>query len=310
MASPQCEDGYTRIANELLLALCRSRLTLYEWRVLMAVIRLTYGYNRKVDQISVRQLSRITSINYRLVYRTLKSLEKKNMLHISKQKNRLILGIQKDYERWDVISTDNTMLSEEITTGVISGDNIKSSEEITNLPSKTAKKDNYNNGLSEDAPFSKDNIKDSIKDSIKDNRSACIADLPPSPMSQLFLEVIKRYPEFDVRDDDMRWFEERVEGNSTYRELDLKDELHNWEDWLETEHRKKERKKANKFPRSNFKSSLLNWLKKAMEIKENQKHKGGHYEDHIPSWRRKKGRKGFDLPSDYPIDAGGPDEET
>ncbi|MBW2099124.1 MAG: replication protein [Deltaproteobacteria bacterium] len=61
MASPQCKDGYTRIANEPLEALCRAKLTLYEWRVFMAIIRFTYGYNRKVDQISVRQLSRITS---------------------------------------------------------------------------------------------------------------------------------------------------------------------------------------------------------------------------------------------------------
>ena len=190
MASPQCEDGYTRIANELLEALCRAKLTLYEWRVLMAIIRFTYGYNRKVDQISVRQLSRITSINYRLVYRALKSLEKKNMIHISKKRNRLILGIQKDYENWDVISPDNvissddvisgdnTKSSEEITTGVIPRDNIKSSEEITNQSSKAAEKGNDNKILEHGTALSKDSIKDIYKDNIKDNILFPCADLP------------------------------------------------------------------------------------------------------------------------------------
>ncbi|OED41232.1 hypothetical protein AB833_10080 [Chromatiales bacterium (ex Bugula neritina AB1)] len=52
MANPQIVDGYTRIANELLDALIRSGLTKRELRVVLVVIRQTYGYNRSSDDIS------------------------------------------------------------------------------------------------------------------------------------------------------------------------------------------------------------------------------------------------------------------
>jgi len=333
MASPQCEDGYTRIANELLSALCRVKLTLYEWRVLMALIRLTYGYNRKMSQISLGQIGRVTGIDPRLVHRAIKGLQAKNMLSVSKEKNRLILGIQKDYERWTIISTDEFITADDIKSSpqmkTISSLQMKSlsSVERKTPPCKINENSDDSNLIKDVFTTPKDNIKDIYKDSIKDNIGACIACSPPSSLSATFLELVKRYPEFDVRESDLTWFEMRVEGNPQYQSIDIEDELRNWADWLETQHRKKEKKNANKFPKSNFKASLLNWLKKAAEIKQkqtgdppvrwgvNEKHgqksmRGDSYEEHIPSWKRKKGRKGFDLPSDYPIDVGGPDEQT
>ena len=49
MASPQIEDGYTKIANELLEAISKVNLSSYEFRVIMAIIRKTYGFNKKSD---------------------------------------------------------------------------------------------------------------------------------------------------------------------------------------------------------------------------------------------------------------------
>ena len=42
-ASPQCENGYTRLANEIIEALMKSNLSAYQSRILWAVWRETYG---------------------------------------------------------------------------------------------------------------------------------------------------------------------------------------------------------------------------------------------------------------------------
>ena len=49
---PQLEDGFTRIANELLDALCRADFTAREFRVVHFVIRQTYGWNDKAKRMS------------------------------------------------------------------------------------------------------------------------------------------------------------------------------------------------------------------------------------------------------------------
>ncbi|EFV1554061.1 replication protein, partial [Salmonella enterica] len=50
------DDGYTRLANELLDAVMCSGLPETELCILMAVWRKTYGYNKKMDWISNEQL--------------------------------------------------------------------------------------------------------------------------------------------------------------------------------------------------------------------------------------------------------------
>ncbi|EAP0126587.1 TPA: replication protein [Salmonella enterica] len=50
------DDGYTRLANELLDAVMCSGLSETELCILMAVWRKTYGYNKKMDWISNEQL--------------------------------------------------------------------------------------------------------------------------------------------------------------------------------------------------------------------------------------------------------------
>lgn len=49
---PQLEDGYTRLANELLDALCQADFTAREFRVVHFVIRQTYGWNDKSKRMS------------------------------------------------------------------------------------------------------------------------------------------------------------------------------------------------------------------------------------------------------------------
>jgi len=96
MASPQTEDGYTEIANELLEAIIKTPMSDYEHRVFWLIVRKTYGYKKKSDWISQKQIVEYTGILKQHVSRTINKLYKKNMI-IKEGKN---LAVQKDYEQW------------------------------------------------------------------------------------------------------------------------------------------------------------------------------------------------------------------
>jgi phage replication O-like protein O len=97
MTRPQLEDGYTRIANELLEAMALTNLSSYEFRILLFIIRKTYGWKKKTDWIALSQISKGTNILKPNVSRTLKKLEHRHML-VRLDHRRI--GLQKDYDKW------------------------------------------------------------------------------------------------------------------------------------------------------------------------------------------------------------------
>ena len=134
---------------------------------------------------------------------------------------------------------------------------------------------------------------------LPEHESVCgaSADILTDPPWCLFAGIVAKYPEFDLRDHDQEWFRERIQENSNFPSIDLMYEIQNWGDWLDLEHRKKIRKDQNRFPRSNFKGSLMNWIQHSLRAAV----KGEIYASRS-AIQNKPGRKGFDLPSDYPID--------
>jgi len=97
MANPKLEDGYTRVANELLEALARIKLCAYETKALIFIIRKTYGWNKKTDWIALSQISENTCILKPNVSRTIKRLQSRNIIT---RDNHRHVGLQKDYEKW------------------------------------------------------------------------------------------------------------------------------------------------------------------------------------------------------------------
>jgi hypothetical protein len=114
---------------------------------------------------------------------------------------------------------------------------------------------------------------------------------------RVFTGIVRQYSEFDLRNQDQVWFKERIRDNMAFNSLDLTDEIKNWGDWLEIEHRKKVKGQSNKFPMSNFKGSFMNWLKLSLT----SAHKHGNFQ-HASLNSDTQGRKGWDLPSDYRVD--------
>lgn len=102
MASPQTENGYTKIANELYEKIVGFSLTGYQLRVVFSVIRKTYGYGKKDDVISLSQLTQMTNIAKPHVCRAIKEL--KAMKIVTTDGNRI--GINKNYDLWLSVTTD------------------------------------------------------------------------------------------------------------------------------------------------------------------------------------------------------------
>ena len=96
MASPQIENGFTKIANELLDALCALDLTGHEWKVVHAIIRKTYGYNKKEDWMTNTQIMLLTGQTQQKVSQAKRSLVGKNI--VTENGNKI--SINKDYEKW------------------------------------------------------------------------------------------------------------------------------------------------------------------------------------------------------------------
>jgi phage replication O-like protein O len=112
VASPQLEDGRTEIANDIAEHFAQINLSAYEWRVLWAILRKTYGWHKKTDFISYTQLEEITNINRRHIARAISKLLKRNIITKTGTGYSLEYGLQKDYELWlNVTSIGNDTIT-------------------------------------------------------------------------------------------------------------------------------------------------------------------------------------------------------
>lgn len=97
---PQLENGYVRIANDLLDAILRFPFSKRELLIVMAVIRKTYGYGKKSDDMTMTQLAELTGIQRSHVGETVKELEAKNVFLIRDGEYGKIIAIHKHYKLW------------------------------------------------------------------------------------------------------------------------------------------------------------------------------------------------------------------
>jgi phage replication O-like protein O len=114
MSKPELEKGFTRLANELMEALCRTNLAKYESRILWTVLRKTYGYQKKMDEISLSQFSKATGIDKPNVHRTLKLLIRRRIIVSEPQvPGKIFYGLQTDYDQWMGSSLSKPIVSGE-----------------------------------------------------------------------------------------------------------------------------------------------------------------------------------------------------
>jgi phage replication O-like protein O len=128
VASPQIENGYTKIANEIMEKLSAYRISGREWQILLVIIRRTYGFNKKSDYISMGQFSKFTGMKRPDVAEQIKKLLGKNLIGVTQNPNSNGINsyiFQKDWQLWKalpkkltVTQNPNTLLPKTLTKGV------------------------------------------------------------------------------------------------------------------------------------------------------------------------------------------------
>lgn len=106
MGNPQIENGYTKIANELLENLARIRIPGEARQMLDFIFRKTYGYNKKSDGIATSQIMEGTGLGRRGVERSRSILRRMNLISTDKKVGTYYLTyvFNKHYRTW--VSTD------------------------------------------------------------------------------------------------------------------------------------------------------------------------------------------------------------
>ena len=74
------ENGFTKVPNSILEALARTHLSPNEWKIVILVIRKTYGWHKPDDWIALSQIEKHTGITRSNVCRYIKSLVRRSIL--------------------------------------------------------------------------------------------------------------------------------------------------------------------------------------------------------------------------------------
>jgi phage replication O-like protein O len=99
-ASPQLENGYTRLANELLDAILAFPFSARQMKVVMTIVRKTYGYNKKRDDISASQIGAACGLARNHVATVLGELADMNVIKKEPGRFGLILELNKRFVEW------------------------------------------------------------------------------------------------------------------------------------------------------------------------------------------------------------------
>ena len=153
-----CDNGYTRIANELFDEIIKADLSKHQIKVLLAIARKTYGFNKKSDRFTNAQISEMTGLPETRVCTAKNSLiDARILIWVGRE-----IGVNKNLNEWQLGFTRNR---EELPK---SGNNLDITQNGEELPETGCK--SFPETGNEYSP-KQGNTKDTYtKDNIKDNK--------------------------------------------------------------------------------------------------------------------------------------------
>ncbi|MDD5014654.1 MAG: replication protein, partial [Atribacterota bacterium] len=101
--SVQLENGYTRIANELLDVVIKTPFIATHLKIVLVCWRYLYGFGRKEAEISESFIAGATGISKRYVSKELKALIESNIIIVVKEStftSSRIIAFNKNYDQW------------------------------------------------------------------------------------------------------------------------------------------------------------------------------------------------------------------
>lgn len=113
------DDGYARIANELLEAYSGANITKRHFKVLLAILRKTYGWNKPMDRISDSQIAEIAKLPIKRCNEAKLDLVRMGLL---KQCGGLF-GPNKNMDEWRIPQSEGKSLKTGDKTSLKLGDN-------------------------------------------------------------------------------------------------------------------------------------------------------------------------------------------
>lgn len=112
MASPQ-PDKFTKISNELLEEIPKYKFNGIQLRILLIVIRYTYGFNRKDADLSLTYLSNAIQTSKDCVKREVTLLISNKVLKVIKEANfnsSRTISLNKNYDEWLIVKSGQISL--------------------------------------------------------------------------------------------------------------------------------------------------------------------------------------------------------
>lgn len=103
------DNGYLRVANEIQDALCELQLAGREWQVLNAIIRLTWGWQKKEDRIQNILIEEKTKLGRNPVSEAVGSLESRRIINVRRIGQNRYISINKNTSEWVYTKTRKTI---------------------------------------------------------------------------------------------------------------------------------------------------------------------------------------------------------
>lgn len=94
------ENGYLRLANQIQDAVCKVELSGREFRVLNAIIRLTYGWSKKEDRITNSLIADKTNLTVKHVSEAVLSIANRRIISLRRIGQTRYIGINTNLDQW------------------------------------------------------------------------------------------------------------------------------------------------------------------------------------------------------------------
>ncbi len=165
------DNGFTKLSNDLQKAIFSQSFTGSELKVLLAVIRLTFGYNCEEKELTHRRISDTSLVPLRTEQRALTSLVKKKIIIVrsSGTNNRYIIGVNINIDEWLCHGAKKETAAK---SSPEKEKDIFFDESLAKTATQPRQSDDTSIAISDDTSIAKfgDTYKDSItKDNIKDS---------------------------------------------------------------------------------------------------------------------------------------------
>jgi len=169
VASPQLENGYTPIANELLEAVYSADLNATQLKIVLFIMRYTYGFSRKQHTLSVSFIANGTGISRRYITSELQKLIDANIVKIIETQvgtRARTLQINKHYKEWDNYNSCQLVVNSSSGEQSFRGEQLftSSSEQLfTQDKQKTKYKTSIGGGVNSPSPLAKKKTPSPVK---------------------------------------------------------------------------------------------------------------------------------------------------